>query len=335
MSDRRKGGSQTFLDRFLTKKPKSNETNITASNAQNQIEQVNASTASVQSQSEPKSIVNISKELHTEPYDIANSIGRKLTDEEKYNAFKNLWVPDAKFSFPASTDTNRKFQSKWLSEFPWLAYSKSCDGAFCKYCALFFVQDGVGKGSNVDAKSLVKTKFNRWKNAKKSFRSHENLKYHQISLVDGDNFIGVPDNAIVDISLQLNTLKKSQVELNHKILSSIIQTIILVGRQEIALRGHRDAGAITTTTPLENDGNFRALLRYRISSGDDVLKDHLEKSQRMQYTSPQIQNEIIEICGTLITEKIVSKINNAKGFTILADETTDVAGIEQFSLCAR
>lgn len=259
--------------------------------------------------------------VHTEPNDIANFIGRKLTDEEKYNAFKNLWVPDAKFSFPASTDTNRKFKLNWLSEFPWLAYSKTCDGAFCKYCALFFMQDGVGKGSNVDAKSLVKTKFDRWKHAKESFRSHENLKYHQNSLIDGDNFIGVRDKAIVDISLQLNTLKKSQIELNHKILSSIIQTIILVGRQEIALRGHRDAGSITTTTPLENDGNF--------------LKDHLEKSQRMQYTSPQIQREIIEICGTLITEKIVSKINNAKGFTILADETTDVAGIEQFSLCAR
>jgi len=34
-------------------------------------------------------------------------------------------------------------------------------------------------------------------------------------------------------------------------------------------------------------------------------------------------------------QQIVFKINNAKCFTVLADKTADVSGIEQFSLCAR
>ena len=33
--------------------------------------------------------------------------------------------------------------------------------------------------------------------------------------------------------------------------------------------------------------------------------------------------------------KVVQRVNDAKGFTILADETADIAGIEQLSLCAR
>lgn len=71
-----------------------------------------------------------------------------------------------------------------------------------------------------------------------------------------------------------------------------------------------------------------------MASGDEDLVKYLE-TQRLSYTSPQIQNEIIEICGEVILEKIVSKINQAECFSILADDTTDVSGIEQFSLCAR
>lgn len=37
----------------------------------------------------------------------------------------------------------------------------------------------------------------------------------------------------------------------------------------------------------------------------------------------------------MIIEQLVSKINSAKCFTVLADETTDISGTEQFSLCVR
>lgn len=48
-----------------------------------------------------------------------------------------------------------------------------------------------------------------------------------------------------------------------------------------------------------------------------------------------MQNEIIDSCGTLIQRQIVSKINKSQCFTILADETADVSGTEQFSICIR
>ena len=90
------------------------------------------------------------------------------------------------------------------------------------------------------------------------------------------------------------------------------------------------------TEPNENDGNFRSLLRFRANNGDVALKTHLETcSKNASYTSPMIANEIISTCGDIILKKIVNKINEAKCFSILADETSDISGIEQFSLCAR
>ncbi|KAJ8880980.1 hypothetical protein PR048_017453 [Dryococelus australis] len=53
------------------------------------------------------------------------------------------------------------------------------------------------------------------------------------------------------------------------------------------------------------------------------------------YKSPKIQNQIIDICGDIINENIVHKLNKAKCFAVLVDETTDIRTVEQFSLCVR
>lgn len=84
------------------------------------------------------------------------------------------------------------------------------------------------------------------------------------------------------------------------------------------------------------DGKFHALLEFRANSGEQFEKKHLLSCQQnATYLSPTIQNEIIEICGNLITKKLVTDINKTCCFTILCDETLDVSGIEQLFLWAR
>lgn len=53
------------------------------------------------------------------------------------------------------------------------------------------------------------------------------------------------------------------------------------------------------------------------------------------YTSPIVQNEILSASNDIILSKLVGEINQARGFSVLADETTDISNIEQLSLCAR
>uniref|UniRef100_A0A8D8THQ5 Zinc finger MYM-type protein 1 n=1 Tax=Cacopsylla melanoneura TaxID=428564 RepID=A0A8D8THQ5_9HEMI len=169
------------------------------------------------------------------------------------------------------------------------------------------------------------------------FRNHETNGYHKKASLDALNFVAVHEKKKLSIHIELDTAKQELIEKNRKILHSIIETIIFIGRQEIACRGHVDSGPILID-PDHNDGNFRSLLRFRVSSGDKILSDHLFKNQdssNARYTSPQIQNEIIEICGNIIKDKVVSKINSSNCFSILADETMDISGTEQFSLCAR
>lgn len=83
-----------------------------------------------------------------------------------------------------------------------------------------------------------------------------------------------------------------------------------------------------------NEGNFRAILKYK-TKDIESLKSHLESDTRNKYLSPQIQNEIINICGDILTKKLVDKVNKSQCFSVMADETTDVSVSEQLTICVR
>lgn len=157
--------------------------------------------------------------------------------------------------------------------------------------------------------------------------------------------------------------RMTQVEENRKRLRPIIECILLCGREELALRGHKDFGSISVDGEfvfimhflngfvilnyfnqflilllLEDalsQGNFRAILKYR-AKGDDFLRNILEGSgKRNKYTSPTIQNDVIECCNTIILRKIAKKVNESKCYSVLADETTDISTKEQLAICVR
>lgn len=73
-----------------------------------------------------------------------------------------------------------------------------------------------------------------------------------------------------------------------------------------------------------NYGNFRSLLRFK-PMADFILDRHSKHAISFAtYTSFKVQNEIINICGDLIKENILTKIKNTRYFSVLVDETHDV-----------
>ncbi|KAJ8887969.1 hypothetical protein PR048_007454 [Dryococelus australis] len=84
------------------------------------------------------------------------------------------------------------------------------------------------------------------------------------------------------------------------------------------------------------EGNFRALLQFRIYAGEEILASHIGICDKnASYISKTTQNEIIQCCGDAITGKIFAKIKNTKYFTIMADETTGISVKEQLAICIR
>ncbi|XP_008182067.1 zinc finger MYM-type protein 1-like [Acyrthosiphon pisum] len=116
-----------------------------------------------------------------------------------------------------------------------------------------------------------------------------------------------------------------EVEDNRKKLRPIIKSILFCGQHDIALRGNT-----------ANKGNFVDLLKFRIDSGDNILSNNFDTaSGKSKYVLHRIQNEIIQVCGQVIRNDIVSQVNNSFAFSLLADETADIAGKEQLSIGVR
>ena len=60
-----------------------------------------------------------------------------------------------------------------------------------------------------------------------------------------------------------------------------------------------------------------------------------EAPKNAVYVSPEIQNELIQILGDQVMEKLIVRIKAAKYFSVIADETTDASRIEQLNICLR
>ena len=55
----------------------------------------------------------------------------------------------------------------------------------------------------------------------------------------------------------------------------------------------------------------------------------------MKYTSHEIQNELLSIMSLQVIREIASQIQSAPYFTVMIDEATDLANIEQVILVIR
>ena len=221
----------------------------------------------------------------------------------------------------------------------WSCLLSSRGRGFCKYCVLFSNPDPSVKELGV----LVTRPLHNFKKATEIMNDHfygsrkKGRKSHQVAFEKAlKNFISVFENQSLSIASQLSMERDRQIEENRLKLISIVETILFLGRQGIANRGHREGTALVLENTENNQGNFLALLKFRVQSGDRALEQHLTSvSSNALYTSKTIQNELITICGDLIRRHILSDIQRAGFYSVIADEATDVANQEQLAISIR
>ena len=180
----------------------------------------------------------------------------------------------------------KRFVANWRKDFPWLAYSKLYDGAFCIPCVFF----ANPVGHNSDKSSLLhESDLTGWTSANGKLKDHNNKsEMHKDAVVAMESFRTIKRGEAVAINDLLSRARSERIQKNRAKLLPIIKTVAFCGRQNIALRGHRDDDTNVETS--WNKGNFRELLDFRVDSGDTVLKEHLQTAPKnATYKSKNIQ----------------------------------------------
>jgi len=207
----------------------------------------------------------------------------------------------------------RKLSYKWLQECTWMRYSVKKDGVMCAPCFLFVTSKG---------RPFINSDRD-WKNMSILVQRHKIDKGHFSAQTMADHFLDVRARTIPSISCSISTAHQQQIGRNRHILMQIIKTLLVLGRLNIAIRGHT-----------EDKSNFLALLNHT-AANVVILKDHLNNPARVKYTSPDIQNEILNICAQQVLTLIINQCKESGGYSIMADGCQDTPCREQLSVCIR
>ena len=177
-------------------------------------------------------------------------------------------------------------------------------------------------------------------NSKKRKRRPKGYQNHLDNRLKALNFVRRMESSLYTVDLLKQKDRQEKLEWNKKVLDSVIDTIYTLGSQNMPLRGHRDDSKYYDDKG-NNPGNFQVMLEYGERSGDTVLAEHLKRTKENNggrnctYRSKTIQNEVIKCFEQELRGIIISEVEQAKFFSVMADECSDVANKEQLAIVIR
>lgn len=217
-----------------------------------------------------------------------------------------------------SESFSRDFNPVWYKRYPWLSYDFETKKACCYPCQKY-----------LNAHDFT---FDNWKKPERLTKHHKSDN-HQTAMAKWiDSRANKKRNTSILSKLQES--HKHDVQENREYLKVIIECLMFTAQQNIAQRGHDEQRDDLSNSSDVNRGNFLELIHLRckdIAWLKDKLYSQLQK--HAQWTSPVIQNELLQIIADLIRERITNDVRASGWYGIILDETSDISRTEQVSLC--
>ena len=217
-----------------------------------------------------------------------------------------------------SESFSRDFNPAWYKRYPWLSYNCETKKACCYPCQKYLnVHDFT---------------FDNWKKLERLTKHHKS-ESHQTTMA---KWIESRANKKRNTSIlsKLQESHKQYVKENRDFLKVIIECLMFTAQQNIAQRCHDEQRDSLSNSSDVNRGNFLELIHLRCK---DIawLKDklHSQLQKHAQWTSPVIQNELLQIIADLIRKRIINDVRASGWYGIILDETSDISRTEQVSLC--
>ena len=161
--------------------------------------------------------------------------------------------------------------------------------------------------------------YNNWKKEKCGIAKHEKCATHK-ECCQSKLFYDQGQGA--EKLLSEKTIKKMKE--NRIALRSIFESLLFLGRQGLAIRGHTDERS-----------NFCGLLEL-LGKHNSIVRAWLNPDHAgYSWISHNIGNKMVKLMANNVLQSQVEKIKRAKYFSVIADETTDISTVEQLSLCTR
>lgn len=249
----------------------------------------------------------------------------KFDEHENGTVLGEKYHPPPDFKFPTKQlgkgnfKKNRKCMHSWFTKWNFLHYDINKNSLFCYPCSKVYQQKLLPPDmlKKLERTFICGEGFSQWKKASERIPKHQSSDGHLKSIA-----LFSKTSDFEDIGTVISSEYQQSVKENRECLLIIIDNIRYLLRQGLPLRGNT-----------ENESNFNQLLEKDKRKNPKFAEWLRKKSGK--YTSHAIQDEIIEIIAMKILRKVVKKIKDADFYSIMADETADVANIEQLTFVIR
>ena len=193
----------------------------------------------------------------------------------------------------------------------WIEYDENYQGAFCKICRKR-EPHSIQKTCGV----WITKPFKNWKKAVEKMRAHAksdaHLRHAEAELLAAR---ARKEGSVLE---QLQSIGKEEKMKNRKGIKALIRCAHFLARNHIP-----------------HTTNFATLVDLIVSCGED-LKNFTERSARnATYTSSDSTTDFLEALGLWVEESLLTRLCKAPFYSMMADECTDIATIEELSVFFR
>lgn len=218
---------------------------------------------------------------------------------------------------------SRSFNSNVYSKHSWLCGSHYLQKLFCWPCLLFSQTKSV----------WVTEGYNDLKNLSRSIQRHESSKDH---VHNHYSFKNLENNTVtvVDTLKEHGKLFKKNynenVRLNRLFMEHLIDLVLYLSKQELALRGHDESSSSL------NKGNYKELFEMFFSRFSLEIQNHYKTIQnKFSGTSKIIQNDLIFCISEYLSNHTKQEVRDSIFYSIQINDTTDITQKTQCSVILR
>ncbi|XP_050373315.1 uncharacterized protein LOC126790969 [Argentina anserina] len=243
-------------------------------------------------------------------------------DIRKAYSLLGPFQPELSFPYSEQGGQQRKFQSSWFKDNPWLEYSIAHDKAYCFPCFLFETEENTHKAFTVDG-------FRNWKRVCPS----DNVLLRHVGGVNSAHNAAMQKwdslrNPAKGIEAVLHSRSLKDVEDNRLRLKAAIEGVRLLANQGAPFKGHDESESSL------NQGYFKEVQKAFRRMSPELDRVVLNAPANAKYTSPKIQKQLLNILGNKVRTKIRVEIGHSP-YCILVDEALDNSGKEQMAIILR
>ena len=137
--------------------------------------------------------------------------------------------------------------------------------------------------------------YKDWKHAtgkNGALEKHDKCQSHRQAMLSWRDFQGNSSQE-TSIGQRLDRSRSALIEQNKHYLQTVVEVLLLCARQNIPMRGHDESQSSS------NRGNYIEIL-HTIATHDPAIQERLQANRSSIYTSPAIQNLIINILGECV-----------------------------------